>query len=758
MWNNNCGSLLNQGVTSLRTTGVRVTASRTLRYLRTRGVGGRVLKALDKVVQSPEWDNSYKLVSDDGTVPGRRPHATNDFSIKIPIEDLAAGGVPDGIAVIIHAYYVQTAADIIRLLRNIPSKHFLYLSTTTDADKEALDNICRDEGISDFEIRVFANRGRDIAPKLVGFNDVYAKHEFFLHLHTKKSPHSGALAGWRDYLLRHLVGSEEVVRSIFKIFETQNIGVIFPQHLPELRGILNWGYDYEAAKDILSRAGVCLTKDNILEFPSGSMFWGRSAAIRALLNLNLSFANFPEEAGQVDGTLAHAIERTFLFFAEAAGYRWVKISDGLEYPWPETVVKYDVERPEHTIQKVHRPLRQTHAGSELALARVNPELRPLTLAISGNLKPRLTLLLPSINPRSVFGGARTAIDLFKEVGKRLADFDLRVVCLDASVETEGLNFLPDFALQQEDGGRGDSDKVVVDAFNRRTGVVTVRANDYFISTAWWSEFLRREISEFQHVSFGRQTKSVYLIQDYEPNFSQWSSRWAMAESTYKFPETLIPIINSEELYEFLEARYGLKGGFYIPYSINREVGGGLQSKKKERIMLCYGRPSVTRNCFEVLLDALFVWQQSNPVLASQWEIISLGEEFPVNWTHPVQNIRVRGKVSLTEYAHLLSRASAGISLMVSPHPSYPPLEMALSGLITVSNNYDNKIIGRRSPNLIGVDQVTPSSVALAIEQAVDRAERNVGKSIPNSLIEELPCRGERYGADVIASSLRTDLV
>ncbi|MHC2507761.1 hypothetical protein ACVII1_002999 [Bradyrhizobium elkanii] len=100
MWNNNCGSLLNQGVTSLRTTGVRVTASRTLRYLRTRGVGGRVLKALDKVVQSPEWDNSYKLVSDDGTVPGRRPHATNDFSIKIPIEDLAAGGVPDGIAVI----------------------------------------------------------------------------------------------------------------------------------------------------------------------------------------------------------------------------------------------------------------------------------------------------------------------------------------------------------------------------------------------------------------------------------------------------------------------------------------------------------------------------------------------------------------------------------------------------------------------------------------------------------------------------------
>src|SRR5262249_13012858 len=61
-------------------------------------------------------------------------------------------------------------------------------------------------------------------------------------------------------------------------------------------------------------------------FPSGSMFWARSAALRPLLDLNLSYGDFPEEAGQIDGTPAHAIERLYYYACERAGFTWLKVA------------------------------------------------------------------------------------------------------------------------------------------------------------------------------------------------------------------------------------------------------------------------------------------------------------------------------------------------------------------------------------------------------------------------------------------------
>ncbi len=56
------------------------------------------------------------------------------------------------------------------------------------------------------------------------------------------------------------------------------------------------------------------------------MFWARTAAIKPLLDLGLGFYDFPEEQGQTDGTLAHAIERLFYLVCEEAGFSWMKIA------------------------------------------------------------------------------------------------------------------------------------------------------------------------------------------------------------------------------------------------------------------------------------------------------------------------------------------------------------------------------------------------------------------------------------------------
>jgi hypothetical protein len=136
-----------------------------------------------------------------------------------------------------------------------------------------------------------------------------------------------------------------------------------------------------------------------------------------------------------------------------------------------------------------------------------------------------------------------------------------------------------------------------------------------------------------------------------------------------------------------------------------------------------------------------------------WSILFLGETFPEGNLYPVQNAAVIGKASLQDYADLLSRASAGISLMISPHPSYPPLEMAHAGLQVISNNYATKKMGLRSPRITGLDEITPRTLATALEEVIARAEADIGKIGTIGPVNGIEFDAPRYDAKAIADLL-----
>jgi hypothetical protein len=139
--------------------------------------------------------------------------------------------------------------------------------------------------------------------------------------------------------------------------------------------------------------------------------------------------------------------------------------------------------------------------------------------------------------------------------------------------------------------------------------------------------------------------------------------------------------------------------------------------------LIFGRPSVARNCFELLVNGLQQGQVTNPSEAATWQIISLGESFPVEYGFPLQNFSVQGKLSLEAYGALLSRASIGISLMLSPHPSYPPLEMAMAGLLTITNRFECKDLSTYSDCIMNLDAISAEDIAGKLEFAVERLSK-----------------------------------
>ncbi len=251
-----------------------------------------------------------------------------EFSLELPLGYVPVRpAVLPRVAVLLHAFHLDLLREIRAYLGHIPFPADLFVSTDTEAKARAATACFADWSLGTVEIRVVPNRGRDVAAKLVGFAAVHDRYEYVLHLHTKRSPHDARLAGWRGYLLETLLGSPEVVSAVFEAFAVApKLGMLAPQHIDVLRPWIQWGGNFDEAEMLAMRMGFALSRRAPLDFPSGSMFWARSAALRPLLDLALDFTDFPDESGQADATLAHSIERLYYLVCEQAGFDWMKIT------------------------------------------------------------------------------------------------------------------------------------------------------------------------------------------------------------------------------------------------------------------------------------------------------------------------------------------------------------------------------------------------------------------------------------------------
>ncbi|HEV3272144.1 MAG TPA: rhamnan synthesis F family protein [Candidatus Methylacidiphilales bacterium] len=263
----------------------------------------------------------------------KRVHALSGKKvlIEVPFHNEKSEESPGRIAVIAHCFYLDLADELFDYICHIPYPYRLFVSTDTDEKKNIVTEKLKARKISSFEVRCAVNRGRDIAPKYITFRDVYAECDYFVHLHGKKSPHMGDGTGnrWRKYLLHSLLGSPEIIASIFTILKDPRIGLVFPDpyepNLPQLR----WAANYDISVALANKLKIKISKDNCPEYPSGSMFWAKASVVRPLLDLNLQFEDFPVEKGRVDGELSHAIERMIAPIAHAQGLRGQRIIAGI---------------------------------------------------------------------------------------------------------------------------------------------------------------------------------------------------------------------------------------------------------------------------------------------------------------------------------------------------------------------------------------------------------------------------------------------
>ena len=228
------------------------------------------------------------------------------------------------VLVLAHVHYPELWPDIDDRLARMPEAFDLIVTVTEGPAEGVIPNVLRRH--PNARIEVFSNRGRDWAPVVFLANKgLFAGYSAVAKVHTKKSEHRIDGDGWRLSLLDGVLESPEAIKRIVDLLsEDRNVGMVVPTG--HVSGVEHWGSDLAIVESLASRLPMAFDPEN-LKFPSGSMFWCRPWIFERLADLALGVADFESEAGQYDGTTAHALERLVGIFADNSGTSIVEAMD-----------------------------------------------------------------------------------------------------------------------------------------------------------------------------------------------------------------------------------------------------------------------------------------------------------------------------------------------------------------------------------------------------------------------------------------------
>ena len=237
------------------------------------------------------------------------------------------------VGLIYHAYYVDLMDESVAYIQNFPDDAEVLVTTDTEEKKLLIQEKLEDIGRR-CKVKVIENRGRDISSLLVGGADFVSRHDLICFVHDKKSPQMqppNVGRSWAYKLHENVIASKAYVANVIELFERETrLGIAFPaypNHSVYAQTIGNgWAGNYWNTQRILKDfdVNVKINEHTLCVAPLGTCFWFRPRALdkvfRGYRGDGWSYCDFPREPNRYDQTLLHALERSYAYFAQDAGY------------------------------------------------------------------------------------------------------------------------------------------------------------------------------------------------------------------------------------------------------------------------------------------------------------------------------------------------------------------------------------------------------------------------------------------------------
>lgn len=372
-------------------------------------------------------------------------------------------------------------------------------------------------------------------------------------------------------------------------------------------------------------------------------------------------------------------------------------------------------------------------------------LSPLPVfVVPRDSRPRVSLVTDSVNRGSFFGGVATTL-IIAALLAQSRGARLRVITRVEPAQGANLQSLFEiYGLKLE----GEIEFAFAHV-NATQTQLNLQSDELFITTSWWS-------TRAALASIAPQ-RILYVLQEDERSFypageDQLRCQQLLAE------EGVHVAVNTAGLLAHLVAD-GLPGLAARAVSFEPAFPARIfyprpkpaSSQGKRRLMF-YARPVHLRNLFYFGLELLDRAIAEGLIDSRRWEIHFVGIAIPAVTLCDGTEPRRHEQLSWREYLELIGTIDLGLSLMISPHPSYPPLDLAASGAVVVSNRWSNKTDLAHLCGNIVLGDLTMASMLDALRRALalveDDAERTrrhqlhrLGTEWPEALAPVL----ERYG-------------
>ena len=250
--------------------------------------------------------------------------------------------------------------------------------------------------------------------------------------------------------------------------------------------------------------------------------------------------------------------------------------------------------------------------------------------------------------------------------------------------------------------------------------------DMFMATYYTTAFKAHELQKQLN-----KKPFLYMIQDCEAFFGRHDSEAARVYSTYSL-QPHVPIFNSWILRDYFIKVLGYKSG-NGGNSGNGGHGGKIfdyfpqfppwikipTTTKTTKRLIVYARPQIDRNAYDFTVQCLDEAARQGLFPPHEWTIFGVGAS---RGTPNVTDLGGKGvtlcildHIYEDLYHELLQSGDIGLCLMMSPHPSLPPFDMASRGMLVVTNTLFTRTeeeYRNISPNIFPA----PTSIPAVVDQ------------------------------------------